>query len=326
MMRVAVIGATGVIGRHVVQRLREHGHRVRAVARSEADIEAPRRVGIEAAPADILDHQDLREAIEGCSVALHLATAAPRPGQAPNWALNDRIRREGTANLLEACRGAGVQRYVHQSLAFLVGGSSDIVDEATPLLPATKVTASAIDAERLVAASGLDWVILRGGALYGPGTGREEHWRALARSGELRFPGDGSEHLADPCRRFGGVLHARRRAGSFRVNRIRGRQRADDLSGAVHLCRSVRRRRGSYRRRRIQFFVVPGREFQSAGNLGMATILPLLQVRPDMSGGESSAASPLADLPTPRASAGMRSCASRREWRSAYRSCPVGRN
>jgi nucleoside-diphosphate-sugar epimerase len=196
MMRVAVIGATGVIGRQVVQRLREHGHRVRAVARSEADIEALRRVGIEAVPADILDHQDLRGAIEGCSVALHLATAAPCPGQAPNLALNDRIRREGTANLLEACRGAGVQRYVHQSLAFLVGGSSDIVDEATPLLPATKVTASAIDAERLVAASGLDWVILRGGALYGPGTGREEHWRALARSGELRFPGDGSDYIS----------------------------------------------------------------------------------------------------------------------------------
>jgi uncharacterized protein YbjT (DUF2867 family) len=40
MMQVAVIGATGVIGRHVVQRLREHGNGVRPVARSEADVEA----------------------------------------------------------------------------------------------------------------------------------------------------------------------------------------------------------------------------------------------------------------------------------------------
>jgi nucleoside-diphosphate-sugar epimerase len=39
-------------------------------------------------------------------------------------------------------------------------------------------------------------VNLRDGALYGPGTGREEHWRALARSGELRFPGDGSDYIS----------------------------------------------------------------------------------------------------------------------------------
>jgi 2-alkyl-3-oxoalkanoate reductase len=169
---------------------------VRAVARGEADVEALRRVGIEAVQSDILDRHGLRQAVEGCSVAFHLATAAPRPGQAPNWALNDRIRREGTACLLEACRNARVQRYVHQSLAFLVGGSPEIVDETTPLLPATEVTASAIDAERLVVASGLDWVILRDGALYGPGTGREKHWRALARSGGLRFPGDGSDYIS----------------------------------------------------------------------------------------------------------------------------------
>jgi 2-alkyl-3-oxoalkanoate reductase len=156
MTQVAVIGATGVVGRHVVPRLREQGRHVRAIVRSEADVEALRRVGIEAVRGDILDRHSLRQAVEGCSVAFHLATAAPRPGQALNWALNDRIRREGTANLLEACRGAGVQRYVHQSLAFLVGGSPISSDEAAPLLPATKVTASAIDAERLVAASGLD--------------------------------------------------------------------------------------------------------------------------------------------------------------------------
>jgi 2-alkyl-3-oxoalkanoate reductase len=196
MMRVAVLGATGVVGRHVVPRLCEHGHEVYAVVRSEADAQILRHIGIEAVQGDIFDVQSLRRAIEGCSAALHLATAAPRPGQPPSWALNDRIRREGTANLLEVCRNAGVQRYVQQSVAFLVGGTSDLIDESAPLLPATEVTASAIDMERLVATSGLDWVILRGGVLYGPGTGREEHWRALARSGELRLPGEGSDYIS----------------------------------------------------------------------------------------------------------------------------------
>ena len=106
-MRIAVLGATGVIGRHVVPRLREHGHEVRAQSRGEADAEALRRVGIETVQGDIFDLESLRHAVKGCSAALHLRTAVPRPGQAPSWVVNDRIRREGTANLLEACRDAG---------------------------------------------------------------------------------------------------------------------------------------------------------------------------------------------------------------------------
>ena len=159
MMRIAVIGATGVVGRHVVPRLREHGHEVRALVRAETDAGALRAVRIDAAQGDIFDIQSLRQALEGCAAALHLATAVPRPGQTPNWALNDRIRREGTASLLEACRNTGARRYVQQCIAFLVSGTSDLIDETAPLLPARQATASAIDMERLVAASGLDWVI-----------------------------------------------------------------------------------------------------------------------------------------------------------------------
>jgi len=107
----------------------------------------------------IFDLQSLRRAVNGCAAALHLATVVPRPGQTPSWALNDRTRQEGTTNLLRACRDTGVRRYVQQSIAFLVGGTSDLIDETTPLLPARQATASAIDMERLVAASGLDWVI-----------------------------------------------------------------------------------------------------------------------------------------------------------------------
>ena len=107
----------------------------------------------------IFDLQSLRRAVNGCAAALHLATVVPRPGQTPNWALNDRIRQESTTNLLKACRDTGVRRYVQQSIAFLVGETSDLIDETAPLLLARQATASAIDMERLVAASGLDWVI-----------------------------------------------------------------------------------------------------------------------------------------------------------------------
>jgi nucleoside-diphosphate-sugar epimerase len=118
MMRVTVLGPTGVIS----PRTRARGARRREQRGAGRVL---RHVGIDAMQGDILDLQPLRQSVAGCSAALHLATAVPRPGQMPNWALNDRIRREGTANLLEACRNAGVRRYVQRSLPLI--GKADIV-------------------------------------------------------------------------------------------------------------------------------------------------------------------------------------------------------
>src|SRR5579885_2934342 len=102
MMRILVVGATGVLGRNVLPRLLERGHRVRAVARRVEQVEMLQRLGVEARLGDILDASSLLSAAKGCDAALHLATAIPRPGQPGDWSLNDRIRREGTRNLLAA--------------------------------------------------------------------------------------------------------------------------------------------------------------------------------------------------------------------------------
>jgi 2-alkyl-3-oxoalkanoate reductase len=206
-MRVAVAGATGVIGRHVVPRLIERGHQVRAIVTKEGEAAALSRLGIDAVVSDLLKLPALVPTLSECDVALHLATVAPKPGKEANLALNDRIRREGTANLIQACRENGVERYVQQSIAFLTGGTNAIVDERADLLPPTAVTASAIDMESMVMSSGLRWTIIRDGALYGPGTGRDEMWRSQARAGELRIPGDGSDyisliHVVDLARAF----------------------------------------------------------------------------------------------------------------------------
>ncbi|HVZ06576.1 NAD-dependent epimerase/dehydratase family protein [Rhodopila sp.] len=206
-MRIAVVGATGVIGRHVIPRLIERGHEVRAIVTKESDVVILRGIGIDARLGNILETATLEHALAGCDVALHLATAAPRPGRPANLVLNDRIRREGTLNLIAACRRNGVERYVQQSVAFLVGGTGILVDEAAPLLPPTAATASAIDMEAIVQSSDLHWTILRGGALYGPCTGRDDAWRSQARSHELRLPADGSDfislvHVIDFARAF----------------------------------------------------------------------------------------------------------------------------
>ncbi|WIG61141.1 MAG: NAD-dependent epimerase/dehydratase [Ktedonobacterales bacterium] len=190
-MRVFVVGATGVLGRQTLPRLVERGHHARALVRSAEQAARLNRMGIEAVQGDILDRTSVVSAVAGCDAALHLATAIPHPGGATDWTLNDRIRREGTRNLVEAAFELGVRRYVQQSITFLYGDQgSHIADEATPLQAKANISSS-VDMEEMVRASSLEWVILRGGAFYGPGTGAEDRWRRDALAGTLRVPGEG---------------------------------------------------------------------------------------------------------------------------------------
>ena len=191
-MKISVIGSTGVLGCHVVPRLTERGHHVRAIARKPAEVNRLQRMGVEAVIGDILVPDTLAPATASCDAALHLATAIARPGKAQDWQINDRIRREGTRNFIAACEGNGVQRYVQQSVALLHGDhGKDIIDESASIQP-DPITQSAADMEAIVQASDLEWCILRAGLFYGPATGRENEWRLEAQAGTLQIPGDGT--------------------------------------------------------------------------------------------------------------------------------------
>lgn len=195
-MKVSVIGATGVLGRHVLPRLLERGHTVHAVVRRPEQAQRLTRPGIEASIGDILDADTLDGPLDGCDAALHLATAIPKSQRPEDWMTNDRIRRDGTRNLLAAAERAGVRHYIQQSITFLYGDrGSEVTDEDTPLQPAGRIQ-SAADMEAMVRESSLDWCILRGGALYGPTTGAEEAWKAGIRDGTLRLPGDGAGYVS----------------------------------------------------------------------------------------------------------------------------------
>jgi 2-alkyl-3-oxoalkanoate reductase len=195
-MKIAVIGATGVLGRQVIPRLVERGHQVRAIVRQTTEAERLRRMGVKAVIGDILEPDSLLPATAGCDAALHLATAIPRSGQVQNWSLNDRIRREGTQYFVTACRANGVRRYVQQSITLLYGEQGQkVVDEETAI-QTNPITQSAVDMEAIVRATSFEWSILRGGLFYGPYTGREDEWRQAARAGALRLPGDGSDLIS----------------------------------------------------------------------------------------------------------------------------------
>lgn len=226
LVQILVVGSTGVLGRHVIPRLIERKHQVRALVRGDAQALMWRRLGADPVMGDIFDAASLERASLGCDAALHLATAIPKPGRqeahARDWSLNDRIRREGTRTLLGAVARAGVRRYVQQSITLVYGDcGAEIVDESRPAKP-TAVAASAADMERMVQESDLDWCILRGGALYGPDTGREDEWFMLARDAALQLPGDGEAllsliHVVDFARAIVAAAETAQAGGIYNV-------------------------------------------------------------------------------------------------------------
>lgn len=198
-MRVFVAGATGVLGQVLVPLLVRSGHGVRALARSEGARALLESYGAEPVDGDLFDTDALARGIYGCDAAVHIATSIPKdPNDAAAWARNDRVRREGVVNLLEAGRRAGISHYVQQGIVFLYApGGAEWIDESSPLsaaLPPHLV--SARDMEGLVANQEIPWTLLRGGSFYGPGTGSSERLLERAANGSLTLDGDGSHYLS----------------------------------------------------------------------------------------------------------------------------------
>ncbi|MET7402093.1 NAD(P)-dependent oxidoreductase [Dactylosporangium sp. NPDC005572] len=198
---IAVLGASGVYARHLIPRLTAHGYPVRALARRPAAATVAAACGADVRHADIFERESLTAALAGCDVAVNLATSLPGPSGRGDFALNDRLRAEGTPIFVDACRDAGVPRVLQQSIALVNAAGGDAWgDEDTELPPDDSVAGRAVAAARVmegsVTGSGLDWVVLRGGLFYGPGTGLDDDWFERARSGRLRLPGDGHDHVS----------------------------------------------------------------------------------------------------------------------------------
>ena len=199
--RIAVLGATGVYGRHLVPRLAAAGYRVRALARRPETAAIAAACGAEVAAADIFDEASLRAGLVGCEIAINLATSLPAPGEQGDYAKNDQLRREGTPIFVRACRAVGVSRILQQSIAMThAGGGDQWADETTFHPPGEGIAGAAIAAVRAMEAavveSDLDWVILRGALFYGPGTGFDDDWFARARAGKLRLPAEGNDYVS----------------------------------------------------------------------------------------------------------------------------------
>lgn len=183
-MRVLLAGATGVIGRPLVERLHAAGHDVVGLTRRESGARRLRDAGAHGVVADILDREELLRALDGvrADAVVHEGTALTRTPMAHRDLYpTDRLRTRGTANLLHAARQVGAARFVTQSFLYVYGfvdhGTVPLAEDA-PLRAAgggsfdVHVAAMRANEEHVLTAPGLDGVVLRYGFFYGsePGT------------------------------------------------------------------------------------------------------------------------------------------------------------
>ncbi|MER6944680.1 NAD(P)-dependent oxidoreductase [Nonomuraea sp. NPDC000554] len=196
-MRVLVAGATGVIGRRLVPLLTAVGHEVVGLSRTPD----PRVPGV---VADALDRDATIRAV--CEVApdavVHLLTAIPKtinPRKlSSDFALTNRLRTEGTRNLIDAAPGA---RFIAQGLAYAYDPAEGLADEDAPLWrdpPAqyAPVVRALTDLERQTAEAG--GLVLRFGHLTGPGSvyADDGSTTQAVRAGKMPIVGDGGSVLS----------------------------------------------------------------------------------------------------------------------------------
>jgi uncharacterized protein YbjT (DUF2867 family) len=183
-VRVFVAGATGVLGVRVAPLLVEAGHEVVGLTRTPEKAATLRGVGVAPVVADVYDAGAIERALAATKpdALLNLLTDLPDdPAQiGERMPANNRIRREGSRNLLRAAQGAGVERVVAESVAWpLEGDAGTAVDEL----------------ERATIAAG--GVVVRYGQLYGP----ETYWT-------VELPPPPRVHVDEAARRTPAALAA----------------------------------------------------------------------------------------------------------------------
>jgi 2-alkyl-3-oxoalkanoate reductase len=180
-LKVFVAGASGALGRPLLRLLRDAGHEVTGMTRREERAAEIRAAGAEAVVCDVFDADALCEAVAAArpEVVVHALTALP-PRFKPKsdyLAATNRVRSEGTRNLVAAAQAAGARRVVAESVAFFYEPEGDWVkDEEAPLFvdPPGRFAAgrdALVELEdQVMGSEGLEGVVLRFGWFYGPGT------------------------------------------------------------------------------------------------------------------------------------------------------------
>jgi uncharacterized protein YbjT (DUF2867 family) len=179
---LAVTGGTGFVGGHLLRIAHEAGYEIRALTRGWR----PPQDGIHWVEGALDRPESLADLCDGADAIVHIAgliNAATRAGF-------ETVNVGGTLAMIDAARAAGVRRFIH--ISSLAAREPDLSDYGW----------SKAKAERVVAASGLDWTILRPPAIYGPGDRETFELFKMARRGLVALPPKGRFsvlHVEDLC-------------------------------------------------------------------------------------------------------------------------------
>jgi UDP-glucose 4-epimerase len=182
-MRIFLAGASGVIGIKLTPLLVGMGHTVAGMTRSQGKVDMLRGLGAQPIVCDVFDADHLTTVTIAFrpDAIIHELTDLPDElaELSARTAGNDRIRTEGTRNLIAGARAAGTSRFVAQSIAWRPRGRGEVLDQH----------------ERQV----LDFggVVARYGQFYGPGTYYEHE-----------LPGHPRIHVDDAARATPPLLEA----------------------------------------------------------------------------------------------------------------------
>jgi uncharacterized protein YbjT (DUF2867 family) len=186
---LAVTGGTGFVGSHLLRAAREAGYAVRALTRGWR----PPEQGIDWVDGALDRPDSLIKLCDGADAVVHIAGLINASSRSAFEAVNV----AGTASLVDSARKARLRRFVH--ISSLAAREPELSDYGR----------SKARSERVVAASGLDWTIIRPPAVYGPGDRETFELFKMARRGFVALPPRGRFsvlHVDDLCRLILAVL------------------------------------------------------------------------------------------------------------------------
>ena len=212
-MKVFLAGATGVLGRRLVRQFHERGIAVVGLVRNARGEDMVRSHGGHPVYTDIFNPDDLARHAEGCDVVIHAATSIPvktKPKVA-DWAMNDRLRREGTQALTACAARIGARTYIQQSVIWVARPSDGgFFDETSPVR-LDPISQSAYDGEVIAQAAaekhGFNVAVLRCGWFYGPDAAHTRFFAEGLKKRRLPIIGSGAAlwsclHLDDAAGAF----------------------------------------------------------------------------------------------------------------------------
>ena len=163
---ILVTGATGFIGPKIVHRLRAEGKDVRCLVRNARKAKQLESWGCDVVEGDVTDRASVDFAVMGCDAVIHLVSILV--GRPRDF---ERVMEQGTRNLVEAAKVAGVRRFILMSAL----GTSEATRDLVPYFRAKW------EMEQTLRESGLEYVIFRPSFVFGSDGGALQQFTRVAR-------------------------------------------------------------------------------------------------------------------------------------------------